>query len=67
MTPEQRLKEIEDNSEVSAEDTWWLISRVKELTEALEQIHKHHSLHANIPCHYALDLCNKVLTGSKPE
>lgn len=43
MTPQQKLKEIETNFAVCNlpnMDTAWLISRIKVLEEALDNIHK---------------------------
>lgn len=70
MTPEERLKEItshatkEDYSSVPYKDLDWLISRVKELTEALE-------FYAAIDTKIGVDelqcIARDALVGSKPD
>lgn len=64
MTPEERFFEIESRNmhSLAPSDINWLISRVKELTEAAEQVLSQFKYHGT-----TLDNLRKALTGSKPE
>lgn len=62
MTPEERLKEIEECVSTRSGDIEWLIERVKELTEALESM----ASGGCMECHYEID-AREILTGSSEE